>query len=262
MKTSEASYQAGFKINEFYNDKLSETLLQPIGSMQTCNYNAMMCCFGRDRQYDDNNGRCTKRETPRGGFVGCEDADPGNNSNYCYTKQPAQAWPLNSEGRVHCHGLAWGDDQNDLSYLARFSNLFYVAMYDHMYTRGYVESAVDGVPMCGCIEDMNPVSRADCTQTSTTSKVKIFKAADGTLKAELLELDVEFNKCKGITYDAIGKKGNDLAAHVNLLVETGEMSPANRDGIFQTLVGDSRDRQSEQACIDSWQTISTAPYAQ
>jgi hypothetical protein len=44
------------------------------------------------------------------------------------------------------------------------NNLFYISMYDdHMYQRGYVRS-VPGAPMCGCVEKMPIVTRADCTE--------------------------------------------------------------------------------------------------
>merc|ERR1711924_541962 len=51
-----------------------------------------------------------------------------------------------------------------------WNNLFFVSMYDHLYQRGYVDSVTDdpqiagSQAMCGCVEDMNPVARADCTE--------------------------------------------------------------------------------------------------
>merc|ERR1712226_542876 len=102
----------------------------------------------------------------------CRDASPADNSNLCWTDTNIPSFsdpftfPDKSEGSIHCHGLAWVDDENSFESQLRYNNLFFVSLYDHMYTRGYVETTVDSdeIPMCGCIEDIPPVSRADCTQ--------------------------------------------------------------------------------------------------
>ena len=40
------------------------------------------------------------------------------------------------EGDIHCHGFAW--DRAKIDAIARYrgNNLFYVSMYDHLYSRG------------------------------------------------------------------------------------------------------------------------------
>lgn len=74
-------------------------------------------------------------------------------------------YPDDVEEDTHCHGFVWSDDDNDESKIYKANNLFYVSMEDHLRTRGYVRN-VPGAPMCGCLEQMPTVERADCTQTS------------------------------------------------------------------------------------------------
>ena len=122
-------------------------------SLSKCKYNSIMCCFGRDRQPNDNNGNCADPIDQN-----CLDADPADNSNLCWLDadhipsfSDPFAFPNNSEGEIYCHGLAWTNDDNHFSSQMRFNNFFYVSLYDHMYTRGYVQPTQDSdkIDMCG-----------------------------------------------------------------------------------------------------------------
>ena len=251
--TSEESYQAGVAINNFYNTKAETTLLGPIAKeMETCSTNAIMCCFGRDRQSGDNNGNCN---LPENGGCGSE-SDPADNTNYCYTKDPLKSFPGESENDIHCHGIAWGDIEIGFEYHARFNNLYYVSLYDHMYSRGYVEPAVSSesvcdVPMCSCIEKMNPVTRSDCTQIDVVkSNVVVSSSSGGSqFSAEYTEFEFEFNSCKGILANG-NANNNDLASYANRLVHDGKMSNGMRSKIFDILVGSDnpQDNENEAAC--------------
>ena len=66
-------------------------------------------------------------------------------------------------------GFAWAEDANDPSSVYRGNSLFYVSLYDHMYTRGYVKN-IPSAPMCACAEQMPTVSRSDCTQIDFESE--------------------------------------------------------------------------------------------
>ena len=92
------------------------------------------------------------------------DKNPADNTNLCYvdlergnqttgvdSAQGFIALPEdnnNGEGAIHCHGLAWSNDENDHTARYKANNLFFVSMYDHMYQRGYVQN-IPGAPMCG-----------------------------------------------------------------------------------------------------------------
>merc|ERR1712125_172971 len=98
------------------------------------------------------------------------------NTDLCWTEDDAgEVFPYpteETEGDLHCHGFAWGQETDELEVntAAKWNNLFFVSMYDHLYQRGYVNSITDDPliageqAMCGCVEDVHPVARADCTE--------------------------------------------------------------------------------------------------
>lgn len=246
----DASYNAGVAIDSFYQDGARTSILEPVDHLNNCENQAIMCCFGRDRQYRDGNGNCKPRD--------CDDAAPGDNSNICYLDgAEPQATP--DDETVHCHGLVWSSDETDPSYQLRFNSFFYVLMHDHMYTRGYVSPALPGASMCGCVEDMNPVSRADCSEVDMEFHYEISLSADnGELEIVPKDLDFRFRSCRGIVVDeedtVVKKKNNDLSAKVNALVASGDMDDTIRSNLFDVLVGhaDPDDNSNQAACEQAW----------
>lgn len=245
----------GASINEFYNDGAQSSVLQKVQTLNGCENQAIMCCFGRDRQVD-NDGNCSDKA--------CDDADPGDNSNLCSIGEidfPGQE----DEGAIHCHGLAWSNDSNDPTAQLKYNNFFYVSMYDHMYKRGYVEHilankdvaqekvlASEGTlpPMCGCIEDMPVVVRSDCTEIVAVQDFK-FNVDDNLLLNVAAEGDlrVDFKSCQGKDLDG-NVAENDLASYVNVLHSDGKLDAMTRSKIFGHLVGyaDPDDNDNEEAC--------------
>ena len=130
-----------------------------IGDLATCETNAAMCCWPKDRQANDGNGNCA---TPYD--ENCVDKNVADNTNLCYvdvdrgsvstgfdSESGYIGFPEdnnNGEGAIHCHGLAWSNDVNDATARYKANYLFFVSMYDHMYQRGYVKN-IPGAPMCG-----------------------------------------------------------------------------------------------------------------
>jgi hypothetical protein len=77
---SEDSRSAGESIAAFRGaGATTSSLLLDIPDLQ-CKNQALMCCFGRDRQSNDNNGNCADND--------CTDKSPADNSNLCYTDFP------------------------------------------------------------------------------------------------------------------------------------------------------------------------------
>lgn len=231
--------EVGANIAAFRMEKAEETIMQGFDPLKTCTIPAMMCCFGRDRQFGDNNGNCEIDD--------CDDADPADNSNLCKTNTREYPNDDPPENDIHCHGLAWGEDPNDFSRKLMFNNLFYVSLYDHMYTRGYVEKMIrddpDNFGMCGCMESMPPVTRSDCTEVVVNPFV-ITRAAKGITVAAPENLDVTFNACRGIG------RSNDLSTHIKRLVRDGRMSEEHRDAAWNHLVGyeNPNNNNNEAAC--------------
>lgn len=233
--------EIGENIAEFRDGKAELTRLKGFEPLEACQNQALMCCFGRDRQFGDNNGNCRQRN--------CDDRDPADNSNLC--KTDTQAYPNNDdpENQIHCHGLAWGSDENDFARRLLFNNFFYVSLYDHMYSRGYVERTIPSDPadfrMCDCIEDMPPVTRSDCTELDISPFIVTRNAAgDGVTAYAPDTLDVEFLSCRGLG------RNNDLSTHIKRLVQEGRMSEEMQSKAYETLVGyaNPNDNNNEAAC--------------
>jgi len=108
------------------------------------------------------------------------------------------------EGDLHCHGLAFSDEEGDINSNAKWNNLFFVSFYDHMFTRGYVNSINDYVPMCDCVEKMDSVAvaRADCTEAIGHSNFTL-SVVEGSVQVEPVEntFYLEFQACEGYDYD-------------------------------------------------------------
>merc|ERR1712048_54904 len=67
----------GNNIQNFHDNQAKNGQLYGFPALEEYNFNSIMCCFGRDRQPNDNNGNCATED--------CVDADPADNSNLCYT---------------------------------------------------------------------------------------------------------------------------------------------------------------------------------
>lgn len=121
----------------------------------SCASHAVQCCWPRDRQANDNNGNCASPYDEN-----CVDKDAGDNTDLCYNDITVDFDSVggfsvyDDEGPIHCHGFAWSNDEMEASSRYKANALFFVSMYDHMYTRGYVGS-IPGSPMCGCVEHVS-----------------------------------------------------------------------------------------------------------
>jgi len=223
-----------------------------------CQYNSAYCCWPKDRQANDNNGNCNSPYDER-----CHDKDPSDNTNLCYvdlergqmssghpSKNGYELFPFDDpndnnnptdrgEGQIHCHGLAWSEEDSDASAAYKGNNLFFISMYDHMHERGYVEN-IPGAPMCACTEQMPIVERADCTQIRAEEAFKITYNGDDGFSAELTEIDIEFQSCQG--FDRRGRAdNNDLWSYMNRLYHEGKVSANKLAYLSQMLVGEDPD---------------------
>lgn len=120
--------------------------------------------------------------------------------------------------------------------------------------------------MCGCIEDMPPVSRADCTQVDESffGTFSFSRNSDGLLQVsdDDANLSVRFNACRGQDIDFGFPENNDLASHAVKLANEGRMSTETRDGIFDVLVGfaDPDDDENEAVCAIKYEETTGQTY--
>lgn len=279
--TTQQSFDAGEAINEMAtNQKTSNFFARPEGIKDSCTTNAIMCCFHRDRQYFDDNGNCSPTD--------CANQDPGDNTDLCWTEKDNEVYPYpggGTEKSIHCHGLAWGDDltTNDINSHARFNTLFYVSMEDHLRTRGYVESLTTQPnveveqAMCGCVEDMAPVARADCSQASGVADYTVSLGNEGIIEitADPASFELEFEACEGFKFNAdvtpedfaTGKsrnklglkaRNNDLSAQIFRLYLQGDISEEKMAKYEKTVVGlrqpnkTNKDSDRAQVCEEAF----------
>jgi len=275
LNTETGSFQdteVGKAIKSFRKSEATSSVLQSVPDLETCELQSIMCCFGRDRQPNDNNGNCAEPLDSN-----CVNADPMDNSNLCFLDTTEDefgsfsVYPGETEGDVHCHGLAWAEDINDFTSQLRYNNFFFVSLFDHMYQRGYVESMLDSrsphdIPMCACIEHMPPVSRADCTQID--AKLHFTVSLDknhGQLIAmpdDINALEVEFNSCHGTNPSNGNKQNNDLASYVHKLHNKGKLSKETQDAIFDVLVGHDQPNNdnAETPCVAAYEEATGHSY--
>jgi hypothetical protein len=230
------------RVDDLYENHLQRYPLEwpeNMSNFENCQYQSAMCCWVSDRQANDNNGNCA---TPYD--LNCLDADPGDNTDLCAVDMARSnkdsvhvddgfvLFPENTEGPIHCHGLAWGEDETEADFRFRANNLFFVSMSDHLHDRGYVR-AVQGAPMCACVEDMPIVSRSDCTEiTATEFYTFTFHASNsGDVKISLDYVDIDFNACQA-------RGNNNLQRFMERLLEEGRVSKQKYDKFRETVVGD------------------------
>lgn len=271
--TSEESYAAGESVRELMEgDASKKYLTAPAGFTDGCVANTAMCCWHRDRQYFDKNGNCNHMD--------CANQNPGDNSDLCWTEHEGDVFPYPSdtiEKDIHCHGVSWGnDDANNYSIHneAIWNAFYYVSLFDHMYTRGYVESLTNDPkimgshPMCGCIEDMPVVARADCQQAEGKAKYTA-AVVNGLLEINHVagSFKLEFNSCEGYRYvdpddlpidetstAEFKDNDNDLAGFVYRQHHEGKLTNEQVAIVEQTLIGyrdptvNDGDNERDAAC--------------
>lgn len=273
--TTDYSYYGGQSVSEFYGNEATKSFLKPptLGFENGCQSNTAVCCWHRDRQYFDKNGNC--------GSGDCANQNPSDNTDLCWTEHDGSVFPYpgdETENDLHCHGFAWGDEATDVNANARWNNLFFVSMYDHMYQRGYVESITNdpqiagSQAMCGCVEDMAPVARADCTEAiGETKYTSHIDPATNTLVVKHVpgSFELKFESCKGYEYVAdftpkdyhenpdaeeLVSSNNDLAAFVFRQYLEGKMEENHVELVEETIIGyrnpdvNESDEEREEAC--------------
>jgi len=279
--TTEESYQGGVAIMDFYNSTLGTKFLTAPASFSNnkCEEtSAAMCCWSKDRQYNDNNGRC--------GLGDCINKSPGDNTDLCWTEDDGNVFPYpngEDERDLHCHGVSWSSMEQefgDVNNGAKWNNLYYVSMYDHLYKRGYVDSVTDAEDfmgeqaMCGCVEDMNPVARADCTEAIGVANYTMYQDQDtGLLALKYKEgsFELEFRACEGFEYDdeitandyqesnekhklGLKRKTNDLSAFIYRQYLEGKTDEGVIEKYEETVVGykfpkvNKNDDEREKVC--------------
>jgi hypothetical protein len=257
--TTEESYQAGLAIGEMYTEESRAAWFSAPGAFEGgCASNTAMCCWHRDRQYFDDNGNCNAQD--------CANQNPGDNTDLCWTELDGEIFPYPgsaTENSLHCHGLAWSNDESgiDMNAKGKWNTLFYVSMYDHLKQRGYAEGIgadpkiMSEQAMCGCVEDMAPVARADCSEIVGTSDYSASLSEDGRIEIEAVEdtFALAFQACEGFQFNGVTpddfesvrnisdlglkRKTNDLSAFVYRHWLERKITDEQAETVAETLIG-------------------------
>jgi len=233
-----------------FRDTASSTIVtfpEEIQNFKSCAIEAAMCCWVQDRQANDNNGGCADNTYA----ANCTNKNPGDNTDVCYIDLglaptshkmnnglaffDAQS-PGGREGDSHCHGFAWSNKKTDSSSRYLGNSLYFVSMFDHLYSRGYSKNLA-GAPMCGCIDQMPLVTRADCTQTNV-DETYTFVVTNGVFSTSVTNIAVTFQACQATT-------NNDLNSYWKMI---NAANATRAQLIDDYLVENRRDSNGKRGC--------------
>mmetsp|Transcript_8 Transcript_8/g.8 ORF Transcript_8/g.8 Transcript_8/m.8 type:complete len:210 (+) Transcript_8:202-831(+) len=132
--------------------------------------------------------------------------------------------------------------------------------------------------LCGCVEDMNPVARADCTEIVPRANFTAYQNEDGYFVVEHKSgtLELEYNACEGFDYKAdvtpemwtenpdahklkLKRQNNDLSAHIYRQYLQGKKNTDQTEAFEGTVIGykdptvNDGDQQREVACKSAFE---------
>lgn len=225
-----------------------------IDNFKNCRFNAVNCCWTKDRQAEDDNGECEKDYDEM-----CANADPIGNTDVCYmdmSRSPSSnnvrsgfaLYETKAEDSVHCHGFVWADDANHPLSVYKGNLAYYVGMFDHLSERGYAKN-VPGAPMCACVEQMPTVTRSDCTTLEVKQQwVQFNRYAGVGLSFNIHYSEVEYMDCPGAEEGVV----DDLVSYYRLTVQQGLNTQANLDKLTEDfIVGEGMCEPAIESFLDS-----------
>merc|ERR1712176_1155881 len=189
-----------------------------VHNFEGCKLRAAMCCYPAKRQgaarieVDDNSNAC---------YMDFRKARQSSHVRDGYSIYSGDG----NEGGLHCHGFAWGNDYGYQGAAFKGNTLFEVAMVKGLAGSGHV-GHLPGAPMCGCVENMPVVTRADCTKTTVSQTV--------TIKYSPAEQFVASANIGNINHSDCG----DLSSYYAGLVQSGQASANEKARLDKHLVGD------------------------
>merc|ERR1711933_258643 len=150
---------------------------------------------------------------------------------------------------------------------AKWNNLFFVSLYDHLYQRGYVNSTTEakefmggGIQqsMCGCVEEMKAtVARSDCTEAIGLANYTMTQNQDTGLLQRQYKADItpeKYQSADNIHRLGLRHQSNDLSAHIFRQYLEGRTDTSFTDEYEKIVVGykhpevNRNDREREKVC--------------
>ena len=190
---------------------------EELPSLSACQANAAMCCWPVNQKAPvsaDGSVDCD----PIDGEIDCNIASAANaknissipnnsgNTDVCLVdlskshsstgfKDGLTIFPNNTS--AYCSGVAWENGKNYWNSFAKGNLLFQSSMV-LMKEKGH-EKNLPSAPMCGCIEQMPIVTRADCIEAYSTARfIFQFRSTVPELRASVSKHLIQYRECKGM----------------------------------------------------------------
>eukprot|EP00804_Cyclotella_cryptica_P026157 CCRYP_013045-RA/>CCRYP_013045-RA protein AED:0.08 eAED:0.08 QI:177/0.92/0.64/1/0.92/0.85/14/257/1181 len=146
-----------------------------------------------------------------------------------------------------CHGFAWEDDS--LNDVFKGNLLFLSEIYENMHNRGLSKS-LPGAPMCGCVEKMPVVTRADCSKLEWRGNF-IFRHA-AFLNYTNLVLAQGQATLDVVECDGIDGRTNDLGMYYQNLYLEGKVNETQKTQFDKLVVGNGNCTAAIQEITDAF----------
>eukprot|EP00978_Attheya_sp_CCMP212_P002954 scaffold6061_cov51-Attheya_sp.AAC.2 len=218
--------RGGRRIQQLHNSMSPKLFIQwpnDLPNFDRCEANAAMCCWVEAQ---------SNATTNSGSDVCLMDhlmTAPSSHLSDAYT-----IFDEENDGGVHCSGFAWSNDDSDWSNLYKGNTLFHTSMYKHRQNGGIVSRNIPGAPMCGCIEKMPIVTRADCVEMVVSSRFGIvFDTLTPKLKIKLWKNIITFKPCEGAN-----NQTNDFASYYKKLAWNKKVSATQKLLFDKNIVGE------------------------
>jgi len=204
-----------------------------IPNFDNCQLRSAMCCWVSDRLADKSSkgGSCQTSRHNR-----CTISDPKNNTDICYVDMSKSKssnhvsggfsiFDKKTEGPTYCHGFAWSNRDHDITSKFKGNTLFHVGMSEFFFKRGYVKN-LPGAPMCGCLEQMPVVTRADCSEVRVAKSyiIGVDSRQRKVMVKQSSESKIEHVPCKGVS-----NRTNDLESYYERIVTEGGATETELD---------------------------------
>lgn len=190
---------------------------EEVPSLSGCQANAAMCCWPKN-QNEVISADGTLDCDPIDGEIDCEIASAvhsknvsnsdirSGNADVCLVdlskshsstgfNDGLTIFPTNTS--VYCSGIAWENGENYWNHFAKGNLLFQSSMM-LMKDEG-LEKNLPSSPMCGCIEQMPIVTRADCTEAYSSARfVFQYRSTIPELRATASKHLIQYRECEGM----------------------------------------------------------------
>ena len=190
---------------------------EEVPSLSGCQANAAMCCWPANPNEEisaygtvdcdpiDGEFDCEIASAVHSKNVSKSDINSGN-SGVCLVDLSKSSsshgfnggltiFPNNTS--VYCSGIAWENGENYWNHYANGNLLFQSSMM-LMKDEG-LEKNLPSSPMCGCIEKMPIVTRADCTEAYSTARfVFQYRSTIPELRATASKHLIQYRECEGM----------------------------------------------------------------